>query len=496
MKQETIPRLELLAALILARLISHVGEALEPEVDITYLTCWTDSKVAWIKGEEREWKPFVQNRVNEIRTIVPVNSWRHCRAKNNPADIPSRGMSPSEPSECALWIEGPTWLSDNAESGSEEFNIGQLPQECLEEMKAGDKEKWKSETSSSLLVVAQTIGIANVVTCEDYSNLQRLFRVTALVLQFVKILKLRLQKNVETQKELTSQDIAVAVAETLWIKEIQKSLSKNPKFEMWKRQFGVFTDEHGIMRCMGRLSQAQLPASAKYPILLDKSHYITSLFVRDSHKRVMHGGVKLTLTQLRSRFWIVQGRQFVRKLLYECVVCRRLGGRPYVAPPPPPLPGFRVKEEPPFTYVGIDFVGSLYVKSLNSPQQKVWICLYTCCVTRALHLDLVTDLTANAFLRSFRRFTARRGRPSLVVSDNGRTFKPAAREITRIFNDPGVKQHFAREHMKWTFNLEKAPWWGGVFERLVKSVKRCLKKTISGTRPTYEELLTVIIELK
>ena len=84
----------------------------------------------------------------------------------------------------------------------------------------------------------------------------------------------------------------------------------------------------------------------------------------------------------------------------------------------------------------------------------------------------------------------------MVVSDNGRTFKPAAREITRIFNDPGVKQHFAREHMKWTFNLEKAPWWGGVFERLVKSVKRCLKKAISGARHTYEELLAVIIEVE
>ena len=98
----------------------------------------------------------------------------------------------------------------------------------------------------------------------------------------MKILKLRLQKTVETQKELTSQDIAVA--ETLWIKEIQKSLSKTPKFETWKRKFGIFTNEYGIMRCMGRLSQAQLPASTKYPILLYKSHYITSLFVRDSHK--------------------------------------------------------------------------------------------------------------------------------------------------------------------------------------------------------------------
>ena len=82
------------------------------------------------------------------------------------------------------------------------------------------------------------------------------------------------------QKELTGQDIAVA--ETLWIKEIQKSLSKNTKFESWKRQFGTFTDEHGIMTCMGRLSQAQLPASTKYPMLLDKSHYNTSAFDRDS----------------------------------------------------------------------------------------------------------------------------------------------------------------------------------------------------------------------
>ncbi|XP_022807946.1 uncharacterized protein LOC111344944 [Stylophora pistillata] len=358
-KQETIPRLELLAALILARQISHVGEALKPELDIINLTCWTDSKVAlaWIKGERREWKPFVQNRVNEIRTLVPVNSWRHRRGKKNPADIPSRGVSPSELSVCALGIERPTWLSDNAETGGEEFDNGQLPQECLEEMKARDKEEWKSETSSSLLVVAETISIANIVTCEDYSNLQRLFRVTALVLRFVEILKLRLEKNVKTQEELTSQDIAVA--ERLWIKEMQKSLSKNSKFEIWKRQFGIFTDEHGIMRCTGRLSQAQLPASAKYPILLDKSHYITSLFVRDSHKRVMHGGVKSTLTELRSRFWIVQGRQFNMKLLYEWVVCRRLEGRPYVAPPPPPLPEFRVKEEPPFTYFGIDFVGPL-----------------------------------------------------------------------------------------------------------------------------------------
>ena len=98
-----------------------------------------------------------------------------------------------------------------------------LPQECLEEMKVGDKKKWKSETSS-LLVMAESIGMAKVMTCKNYSNLQRLFRVTALVLQLVKIFKSRLQTKVETQKELTSQNLVVA--ETLWIKEIVKSLSR------------------------------------------------------------------------------------------------------------------------------------------------------------------------------------------------------------------------------------------------------------------------------
>ena len=202
-------------------------------------------------------------------------------------------------------------------------------------------------------------------------------------------------------------------------------------------------------------------------------------------------GVKSTITELRSRFCIVQGRQFVRKLLYQCVVRRKLEGRPYTAPPPPPLPEFRVKEEPSFTHVGIDFPGPLYVKSLNSPHQKVRICLYTCCVTRAIHFDLVPDLTATAFLRSFRRFTGRRERPSVVVSDNGKIFKPAAREITRILKDPGVKRHFAKELMTRSFNLEKAPWWGEVFERLVRSVKRCLKKTISGATIMAKSLGTL-----
>ena len=126
-------------------------------------------------------------------------------------------------------------------------------------MKAGDKEKWQIEASSSLLEAAEAVGIAQIIRSEDYSELQRLLRVTSLVLKFTNIIKSKLRKEVQTQVELTSQDIALA--ETLWIKEIQRSLSKNPKFEIWKQQFGLFVDGHGIMRCIGRLANAQLPTS-------------------------------------------------------------------------------------------------------------------------------------------------------------------------------------------------------------------------------------------
>lgn len=211
----------------------------------------------------------------------------------------------------------------------------------------------------------------------------------------------------------------------------------------------------------------------------------------------MHNGVKDTLTELRSKFWLVKGRQTVKKLLHDCVTCRRYEGKAYKAPPPPPLPDFRVKTAPAFTFTGLDYAGPLYVKEAKrKTEKKVWICLYTCCVTRAVHLDIVPDLTPEAFLRSFRRFTARRGLPSSIVSDNGTTFKSASKQITELMRSPGVKQYLAEKRVKWIFNLERAPWWGGLFERMVRSMKRCLKKTIGGAKLTYEELMTVTVEVE
>ena len=137
-------------------------------------------------------------------------------------------------------------------------------------------------------------------------------------------------------------------------------------------------------------------------MFLDSEHHLATLIVRDAHDRVQHNGVSETLTELRDKYWIVRGLSFVRKVIHRCVTCRRFEGRQHYPPPPPPLPAFRVREAPAFTYTGVDYAGPLFIKSVNSSgESKVWICFYTCCIVRAIHLEVVPDLTAQSFIRCF-----------------------------------------------------------------------------------------------
>ena len=485
MREQTIPRLELLSALLLARLIVSVTKSLESEIKLEMPVCYSDSKVAlhWVYGLDKAWKPFVQNRVNEIRRLVPASQWKHCSGKSNPADIPSRGLTPSALAESTLWTNGPEWLV-NAEDLEQEDQVLPMPEECISELKVKDREAVRG------LLITEKFGVSQIMEIEKYSSLNHLLRVTGHVLRF--IWKLRHPRQPEDPPSLMSQ------AEVLWIQEAQGSLAADKNFENWKKQLGLFLDSTGVWRCGGRLSNADLAYSVKHPVVLPRCHTFTVLVARQAHERVLHNGVKETLTEIRTRYWILKGRSFVRQLLHHCVLCRRFLALPYHAPPPPPLPPFRVKEEPPFSFTGVDYAGPLHVKM--DPQTrgsgKVWICLYTCCVTRAVHLDVVTNLSAQAFIRCFKRFVARRGLPVKIISDNGKAFKAAAKIIQKILSHEDVAQHLSGLRIEWTFNIERAPWWGGVFERMIKSTKTCLRKTIGRAKLSHDELLTAVTEVE
>ena len=187
----------------------------------------------------------------------------------------------------------------------------------------------------------------------------------------------------------------------------------------------------------------------------------------------------------------------MKKILASCTVCRRYEGRGYRVPPQGDLPEFRLSQKPAFTYVGVDYAGPLYTKESNhSELQKVYVLLFTCCSTRAIHLELATDMSADTFIRCLRRLTARRGTPEIIVSDNAKTFKSAAKVLRKVFSYPSVKRFIAGRRITWRFNVDRAPWWGGFFERMIQNVKRCLRKTLRNARLNYDELHTILVEVE
>ena len=238
------------------------------------------------------------------------------------------------------------------------------------------------------------------------------------------------------------------------------------------QQLNLYLDDGGLIRCRGRLEYTDLPHDTKFPILIPKDNYLTTLIVQYMHKVVMHGGVRETLTQIRQTYWIPQGRQLVKRIISKCVTCRKIQGPPFRSEPTPPLPRSRVQQSQAFQFTGIDYAGPLYVRNQgNQTSSKMYICLFTCATVRALHLELVEDQTTQAFLRAFRRFISRRGIPECIISDNAKTLKAGAEELqtmkTQVLGTNTSKQFLANHSISWKFITERAPGWGGFYERLV-----------------------------
>ena len=144
-------------------------------------------------------------------------------------------------------------------------------------------------------------------------------------------------------------------------------------------------------------------------------------------------------------------------------------------PDPPPLVKSRVTHTSPFTVTGVDYTGALYVRAPGG-ECKVYLCLFTCTISRAIHLEVVPDLTADSFLQAFRRFAGRRSVPKLLISDNSSTFTVAAEDLKNLFSSVEVSEALARKGVEWSFIPKHAPWFGGFWERLIGLTKSTLKK--------------------
>ena len=470
---QTIPRLELLGALILSRLMQKVGKELAMQIDD--ILCLTDSEVVlnWIQREDKKYRQFVQNRVVEIRMNTSKDAWYHVPGKENIADLPSRGCNPSaldDEQTQRRWLRGPEWLE------GEDYPI-----------RKNVKENWldfevRAANNSLVLITPTKIVQDSLIDPSRFSSLQRLLRVTAWCLRMISNCKKKSVKG-----DLQAEEIIAA--KKYWIKSTQEATAKNENQDNTIKSLGVFKDVDEIQRCRGRMKHSNLSFDSKYPILLPRKADFTRLVIESAHERVFHNGIKETLAEVRSTFWIPKGRQAVKNVIKRCQLCRRIEGLAYPEPITADLPDFRVLGGRTFQTAGVDFAGPLYVKDVYSLRtrniNKAYIAIMTCSTSRMINLELTPDLSTPTFIRAMRRFIASKGRPEMMVSDNGKTFKGQE-----------LRKFCARNDIKWRFNLPLAPWWGGMFERMVRSTKRCLKKIIGSSLLSYEELATVLAEVE
>ena len=200
------------------------------------------------------------------------------------------------------------------------------------------------------------------------------------------------------------------------------------------------------------LSNADLSYSTKFPVFIPARHNLTDLIIMEYHAKVCHNGLLETLSQVHTKFWIIKGRQRVKFVIHKCVTCKKHEGKGYQIPPTTALPDFRVTPSAHFDQTTCDFAGPLFCKpSGEDATNKCYIALFTCCATKSVHLELVSNLTAECFIRGFRRFSARRGLPTRTVSDNAKTFKTTDRKLAALFDLHEVQNYLLNQRIEWLY---------------------------------------------
>ena len=203
------------------------------------------------------------------------------------------------------------------------------------------------------------------------------------------------------------------------------------------------------------------------------------------------------MCHMRERFWTPKLRSLVKKVVYNCDVCRRYRVKPSTSCTfGSKLPAFRAELFDAFSVTGVDFAGPVYHKIDKSSTAKAYIALFTCAGTRAVHLKLCRDLTAQEFKRALKEFVARRDCPQTIISDNGKTFVATGKWLSVLKKDHSLFNYMGKLNIKWKFNLARAPWWGGFFERLIGIMKRTLSKVIGRSLLRFDELEEVLIDVE
>ena len=439
--------------------------------------------LGYLANRSSRFHVFVANRVSFIQSHTDVNQWCHVPGHLNVADLASRGCLPRELVK-SKWFEGPDFLHQEI-----------LP-EFERSFNVSDKD---CEVKAKVLSVDSQVqfDLNRFSHVSSWTHLKKAVAIIVAWRQFKKrrVRATRSRPAVSVYDSITAADLREAenrilccvqrasfASEYLAIQSSQSVKSSSPL-----RKLDCFVDS-GLIKVGGRLRRSSLPGDYVHPVVLPKLAHVSSLIIAHFHEKVFHQGRGLTLNEIRANgFWIIGARSMVSRYIYHCVTCRRLRAFP-LEQKMADLPADRVQPSPPFTFCGQDYFGPFVIKE-GRKEMKRWCCIFTCLSSRAVHLEVVNSLTSSSFINALRRFISVRGPISLLRCDQATTFVGAEKELQDLLtNDCQIE---------FRMNPPTASHMGGVWERLIGSVRRILDSLLlqNGTQLDDESLRTYLCEV-
>ncbi|XP_075157968.1 uncharacterized protein LOC142231235 [Haematobia irritans] len=483
MKITSVPRLELMAALIGARFAKFITENHELKISKKYFWCDSKTVLSWINSNHRKYQQFVAFRITEILDLSSTKEWNWVPSKLNVADDATKWSRIPQISSCSRWFSGPEFIFQHEDHWPHmETDLIDTEVERIQH-------------------VCQTTHYEPLFNTLRFSKWSRLLRAEGFVQRFIRNCRGREKR----MGELTQEDLMEA--ERLLYRQAQrenysKEMSSLESNNPISKSSDIYSKspylENGILHVDGRIDMADVPLPQKRPVILPRENHITKLIFLHYHNKFCHMNNETVINELRQKFSISKLLATYKSTIRSCQQCKINKAKP-TNPQMAKLPRARLASySAPFAFTGLDFFGPILV-TVNRHKEKRYGCLFTCLTIRAVHIEVAHSLTTNSCILAIRNFMARRGIPLEFYSDNGTNFIGAERELREAILEVDrneIMKTFTTPTTKWIFNPPASPHMGGAWERLVRSVKTILYKTMPSRHPTDELLLNMLIEVE
>ncbi|XP_055604767.1 uncharacterized protein LOC129753000 [Uranotaenia lowii] len=497
LKRQTIPRLELCGALLAAELYVKVLESMEAPLE-TYF--WTDSRTVlqWLAQTPSTWTTFVANRVSSIQNFTQNCTWKHVPGIMNPADQLSRGLNAEQIVTDQTWWTGPPWLAQDSEHWPNSIN-----QPCEENVHEEERRKVVG-------VVAENEGTFNDWYFGHFKCYFKLLRVTVLCLRYlynlgkpaeerIKTTRIKLCELIDAEKQLVRLVQKEAFSSEL--KDLRKSGFVHRSSRL--RWLVPMIRDDGILCIGGRLEHSDLSTESKHPMIIPGNHQFSNLLAEIYHIRLLHAGPQLMLSSMRLKFWPLSGRDLCRRITHQCLTCFRIKPKlqqQFMGQ----LPSPRIQASRAFTHTGVDYFGPVYIRQgYRKAPIKAYVAVFVCFSTKAVHLELVSDLSTAKFVQALRRFIGRRGKCATLYSDNGTNFVGARNQLKELLKTLRSRDHHdemqqvcSEEGIDWQLNPPSAPHFGGLWEAAVRSAKKHLLRVLGNSSASHEDFETLLVQVE